>query len=201
MGESAQFVGDQSRTPLTTRSIVRQGATRPQRKSPNYGPLSTARSTTSSLPNRILTFHLGDTYLPMTPIWNLDRNLRIVVAGSRTLTDCGLIRDCIDKGMEKTFGIFAVDESLIEIVSGGCPTGPDEVAINLAKRYDLPLKVFHANWDRYGKAAGPKRNRQMPEYADVLIAVWDGKSRGTLNMIQQFQELNPTGLLVQYIVG
>ena len=42
---------------------------------------------------------------------------------------------------------------------------------------------FPADWDKYGKAAGYKRNDEMARNADALIAFWDGKSRGTRHMI------------------
>jgi hypothetical protein len=47
------------------------------------------------------------------------------------------------------------------------------------------VKKFPADWDRYGKSAGPVRNGQMARYAQRLIAFWDGKSTGTKNMIDQ----------------
>jgi hypothetical protein len=42
---------------------------------------------------------------------------------------------------------------------------------------------------KYGKSAGPIRNRAMAEYAGALIAIWDGSSRGTLNMIETAKKL------------
>ena len=50
-------------------------------------------------------------------------------------------------------------------------------------------KYIYLDWNKHGKAAGPIRNRQMAEYADCLIAVWDGKSRGTKNMIDEMNKL------------
>jgi hypothetical protein len=50
------------------------------------------------------------------------------------------------------------------------------------------VKEFPANWVEHGRAAGPIRNGQMADYADALIAVWDGKSKGTGNMINQARE-------------
>lgn len=44
---------------------------------------------------------------------------------------------------------------------------------------------FPADWNAHGKAAGPIRNQQMAQEADVLIAFWDGKSRGTKDMIEK----------------
>ena len=47
------------------------------------------------------------------------------------------------------------------------------------------MRVFPADWDKYGKRAGYLRNVQMAEYADALLAFWDGESRGTKNMIDE----------------
>jgi hypothetical protein len=49
----------------------------------------------------------------------------------------------------------------------------------------LKHMLFKADWDKHGKAAGPIRNQQMAQEADGLIAFWDGKSRGTKDMIQK----------------
>ena len=45
------------------------------------------------------------------------------------------------------------------------------------------MTKFPADWNRFGRTAGPKRNKQMANYANTLVAFWDGKSRGTKNMI------------------
>jgi hypothetical protein len=52
-----------------------------------------------------------------------------------------------------------------------------------AKKNGCPVKLFPADWNTHGTAAGPIRNKQMAEYADGLIAFWDRKSKGTKNMI------------------
>lgn len=54
-----------------------------------------------------------------------------------------------------------------------------------AKRKGIPVKRFPADWNQYGRRAGPLRNREMARYADALIAIWDGKSRGTRSMIDE----------------
>jgi hypothetical protein len=46
-----------------------------------------------------------------------------------------------------------------------------------------PVKTFRADWRRYGKPARSMRNYQMAQYADALIAIWNGKSRGTVDII------------------
>ena len=52
-----------------------------------------------------------------------------------------------------------------------------------ALHHDSPVKKFPADWGGLGKRAGYLRNEQMADYADALIAVWDGKSKGTKHMI------------------
>jgi hypothetical protein len=72
----------------------------------------------------------------------------------------------------------------LEIVSGGAP-GPDTWAAKWAERAGKRCTVFPADWDSYGKAAGPRRNGTMSAYGDFLIALWDGSSKGTHDMIRQ----------------
>lgn len=73
---------------------------------------------------------------------------------------------------------------ITEVVHGGA-TGVDTAAGAAAASLTTPwpVKVFNADWTKHGRAAGPIRNAEMARYADRLIAVWDGKSRGTKNMI------------------
>ena len=69
-----------------------------------------------------------------------------------------------------------------EVVSGGC-RGPDQMGEVWAKHRGIPVQLFPADWKLHGKSAGPIRNKRMAEYADALVAIWDGSSHGTANMI------------------
>ncbi len=60
--------------------------------------------------------------------------------------------------------------------------GADELGRAWALSLGIPLKKFYADWDKYGKRAGPIRNKQMAEYADAAIILWDGKSKGSMNL-------------------
>ena len=108
--------------------------------------------------------------------------MKTIIAGGRTITDYSLVLSAIG---ESEFQIS-------EVVSGMAP-GVDTLAIQYAKENNLPLKEFHADWNKHKRAAGPIRNREMAEYGDALIAIWDGESRGTKNMIE---EANKRGLHV-----
>lgn len=74
--------------------------------------------------------------------------------------------------------------NITEVVCGGAH-GADEYGRQWARINGIPVKMFPADWKSHGRAAGPIRNRQMAEYADRLIAFWDGKSRGTKSMIDE----------------
>lgn len=88
-----------------------------------------------------------------------------------------------------TFKLDLHSETGHEIVSGGCPTGPDAAAKLIPKYIGVTYKEFPADWEAYGKAAGPKRNQQMAEYGDALLLIWDGESRGSFNMLRNMIKL------------
>ena len=70
-----------------------------------------------------------------------------------------------------------------EVVSGGA-RGVDRLGETWAAYNDVPVKQFIPDWDGLGKKAGHVRNRDMGDYSDALIALWDGKSKGTKGMIE-----------------
>jgi len=76
-----------------------------------------------------------------------------------------------------------------EIVSGGA-NGIDSCAKNFAIENNRLITEFLPEYAKYGKVAPLKRNLQIIDYADMVIAFWDGKSRGTKYLIDQCQKLN-----------
>ena len=66
----------------------------------------------------------------------------------------------------------------------------DEHIERYAKENSLPFELFEADWKRYGKSAGPKRNEQMVQVADYVIAFWDFHSRGTKSLIEFTKQYN-----------
>jgi len=105
---------------------------------------------------------------------------RIIVAGGRDFCD----KEFFDRNLDALVAEF-VD---VEIVSGHA-SGADKLAEEYAKRLGLALKIFPADWKKYGRAAGPIRNREMLTYIleakPIVVAFWDGQSKGTKNMIEQ----------------
>lgn len=64
---------------------------------------------------------------------------------------------------------------------------PDIFGAIWASSLNIPVRFFPADWDAYGDAAGPIRNREMARYAEALILVWSGHSKGSANMLHQAQ--------------
>lgn len=112
--------------------------------------------------------------------------MKVIIAGCRRLCDPIVTAELVRRTMRESF------PDCTEVVSGGA-FGVDEIGEAWAEANSVPVKKFKAAWDEYGKSAGPIRNRQMAEYADALLAVWDGKSPGTKNMIH---EATKRGLVV-----
>ena len=106
---------------------------------------------------------------------------RIIVAGGRDFTDYALLSETLDVILKR----YTLRE--VQIVSGCC-RGADALGERYAREHGIPVVRFPADWQAYGKAAGPIRNRKMAEYASegegILVAFWDGKSRGTASMIR-----------------
>ncbi len=102
--------------------------------------------------------------------------MKIVVAGSRNIHDKNLVYDCIEKSKV----------TITELVSG-CAAGVDSLAEAYALDHDIQVMPFWADWKKHGKSAGPIRNKQMAEYADAAVVIWNGQSNGARNMIENMR--------------
>ena len=80
-------------------------------------------------------------------------------------------------------------ENVTEIVSGGAK-GIDICAREYALSNDVKLTEFLPEYEKYGKSAPLKRNLQIIEYADEVIAFWDGSSAGTKHVIDNCRKMN-----------
>lgn len=94
--------------------------------------------------------------------------MRIAIIGSRNVT--------VDSLAE-----FVTNHD--EIVSGGA-VGVDQCAANYAREQGLKLTEFLPEYEKYGRTAPIMRNKIIVDYADKIIAFWDGKSKGTLSVIK-----------------
>ena len=118
-------------------------------------------------------------------MWQLDVQgwvfqVKVIIAGGRHLTNRALVEAAVAAS-----GFLITEE-----VCGGAD-GIDEIGRQIAVEKGVPVKMFPADWNKHGRAAGPIRNGQMAEYADALIAIPDSirGSPGTHNMIDVMRML------------
>lgn len=114
--------------------------------------------------------------------------MKVVIAGSRDINDCNIV--------EKVINLSGIKEYITEIVSGHAK-GIDSLGEEYAKKYNIPIKIFEANWNKFGKSAGPIRNEEMARYGDFLIAITNG-SKGTANMITNMKKVNKEVFVYNY---
>lgn len=104
--------------------------------------------------------------------------MRVIIAGSRSITSYATVCEAI-----KASGF-----DITEVVSGHA-RGVDMLGESWGHQHKNTIKVFHAFWKSEGKQAGPLRNQRMAEYAKALVAVWDGLSPGTRDMIRRAEKM------------
>lgn len=106
--------------------------------------------------------------------------MKTIIAGSRRLPihhdKIWLVSDAVHLSGWK--------DQITEVVSGGC-RGIDLAGEMFAENYAIPVRRFLPEWENEGKGAGPIRNSQMADYADALILIWDGSSRGSADMLRK----------------
>jgi hypothetical protein len=103
-----------------------------------------------------------------------EKPIRLAVVGSRSFRDC--------KFMKEILQWYDVQQ----IISGGAH-GADQHAATYANEHGIPLKELKPDWG-YGKSAGFRRNEQIVDACDEVVAFWDGKSRGTKHTINLAEE-------------
>jgi hypothetical protein len=103
--------------------------------------------------------------------------VRIAIVGSRDYPDLAQVR-----------GYVSALPANTHVVSGGA-RGVDRAAEQAARARGLPVTVLRADWARFGRSAGFRRNALLVRAADCVIAFWDGRSRGTAGTIEMARRL------------
>ena len=99
--------------------------------------------------------------------------MKIAIVGSRSITKVN-IENYVSEGDE--------------IVSGGAD-GVDSYAAEYARAHGLKLTEFLPQYERYGRGAPIVRNREIVDYADMILAFWNGSSKGTLSVIKYAEKI------------
>lgn len=114
-----------------------------------------------------------------------EKEIFITVAGPRDYTN----KKFIDEMLEEILSDILAKEVLpIHIVEGGA-YGVDSLAKLYALQNELPYTEVKADWDKYGRSAGPRRNQKMAEMSDYCIVFFKG-SRGSASMIAEALKQN-----------
>ena len=95
----------------------------------------------------------------------------LAIIGSRSFFDYEKLKDVLKNYL------------ITKIVSGGAK-GADSLAKQYALEHNIPIIEFLPDWDKFGKSAGPIRNQKIVNEAEFIIAFWDGKSKGTKQVIE-----------------
>jgi hypothetical protein len=103
--------------------------------------------------------------------------MKVAVIGSRSFTDYEKMCQVLDQ------------YHITEIISGGAK-GADSLAGRYATEHKLLLTESLPDWFRYGRAAGMIRNSEIVIAAEIVIAFWDGTSRGTADSIKKARKFN-----------
>jgi predicted NAD-dependent protein-ADP-ribosyltransferase YbiA (DUF1768 family) len=116
----------------------------------------------------------------------------IVIAGSRTFDNYDLLSRIVKQVITR--------ENITNpiIISGGA-RGADELGERFACDNNLHCRVFPAQWDKYGKSAGYKRNVEMANISHLCIVFWDGASKGTQHMINICCERGIKTYIIDYV--
>ena len=103
--------------------------------------------------------------------------MKMMISGSRTINDYQLLEEAIaESAWEPT-----------EIIAGGS-SGVDKLAEQYAEQRGLQFTLYRPNWALHKRGAGHRRNEDMVNACDVLVALWDGESRGTKHAIEFAQK-------------
>ncbi len=107
---------------------------------------------------------------------------RIIIAGNRHYSDYDEAKRFVEKCLKQ------IGEADTVIVMSGACRGADRLGELMAREKGWKCELYPAEWEKYGKSAGPRRNKVMVELCDAVICFWDGKSKGTASLIRFAKE-------------
>jgi hypothetical protein len=118
---------------------------------------------------------------------NNSNDLKIGVVGSRNFNDYQLLKKTLDNYLDMVF----------LIVSGGAK-GADSLAERWANENSVKTLIFKPDWTQYGKSAGYIRNEKIVRESDLIIAFWDGISKGTNHTINITKKMGKKIIIIKF---
>jgi hypothetical protein len=104
--------------------------------------------------------------------------MQLIIAGSRSFTNYQLL--CQTLAPERS--------RITQVLTGGA-RGADQLGYRWAWKHAIKHQLFRADWERFGKSAGVRRNYQMAQSGDVLVCFWNGVFKGSAHMVQCMRQL------------
>src|SRR5207244_12929544 len=89
-----------------------------------------------------------------------------------------------------------VPDTIAQVLTGGA-RGADQLGYRWAWKHAIRHQLFRTEWERFGKSAGVRRNHEMAQAGDMLLAFWDGRSAGTQHMISCMQQLGKPVVVIR----
>ena len=134
----------------------------------------------------------------MLKLYKSSKDLKILVCGGRHFNQYKLLEYVLSSIIEDDDYV----DCKVEIVSGGCE-GADKLGERFALENDIELKVFNADWKKYGRSAGPIRNKQMIDYISgfenkIVVAFVSPNSKGTRNTVSLAKKSNIEVVEIEY---
>jgi YspA, cpYpsA-related SLOG family len=112
--------------------------------------------------------------------------MKLIIVGSHTFTDYQFL--CQTLAPERP--------RITQVITGGARAA-DQLGYRWAWKHAVRHQCFRADWERFGKSAGVRRNYQMAQAGDMLLAFWDGRSAGTQHMISCMQQLGKPVVVIR----
>jgi hypothetical protein len=110
--------------------------------------------------------------------------MRVIIAGSRTIRDLRHVDEAMrQSGLAPTVVLSGHQHA--RDVDTGALHGADYFGEQWAEARGIPVELYPAAWSEEGLLAGPRRNQRMVDRADAFVAVWNGKSKGTLDIVRR----------------
>lgn len=119
-----------------------------------------------------------------------DSAFRLLVSGSRSIDDLDKVAWAIENCP------YSAD-----VIMTGAAEGVDQAAEQHARNTATPYASIPADWDTHGDQAGPIRNQLLVDRANALLAVWDGESPGTKDVMKKASEADLPIMLVNTDTG
>ena len=112
--------------------------------------------------------------------------MKLIIAGSHSFRDYQLLCQTLAPECPR----------ITQVLTGGA-RGAEQLGYRWAWKHAVKHQLFRADWERFGKSAGARRNFQMAQAGDMLLAFWDGQSPGTAHLVQCMRQLDKPVVVIR----